>query len=361
MESQRRTLRSNMSAARHPSTPPTPLKSPVIFSTPQDLSISSDVQIYSLGSKLAGLMPAELSLLRRKQKKLAKSAPSIALSLPPGPYCLRALESSLIFAQDAAGSAVCIDPTGWVLTCSHCFSESEEDFQADSKRRWLLYYTGLAVQIECRFWDGKRDLALAKIIAVESAGSRGFGQVPTFQYVRLSSSSPIVGTSIICVGQPGSEDLESATVRKTKYDLVEISEGYFRGLVPKVDPQDNSTIGALMHDAWTYWGHSGAPLLDLADGSLLGLHSSWDSETAMRHGVPHVAIQRFLQQNLPLTLGSQVDHSEATSESSLLKATNTASHHVGNITVTRKSEDDLSGGRPKKVNRHSVIIIDDDE
>jgi hypothetical protein len=70
-------------------------------------------------------------------------------------------------------------------------------------------------------------------------------------------------------------------------------------MIPDIDPQDNSEIGTLKHDAWTYWGHSGAPLLRRVDGSLLGLHSSWDDSTAMRHGVPLAAIKAFLREHLP--------------------------------------------------------------
>jgi hypothetical protein len=79
-------------------------------------------------------------------------------------------------------------------------------------------------------------------------------------------------------------------------------------MIPDVDPQDNSEIGTLKHDAWTYWGHSGAPLLRRGDGSLLGLHSSWDDRTAMRHGVPLVAIKAFLDGHLPK---DEVDHPES--------------------------------------------------
>ena len=254
---------------------------------------------------------------------------------------------------------MCIDPAGWVLTCSHCFAESEADFQADSKHRWLLYYTGLAVLVECRFWDGKRDLALAKIIAIEAAETNG--QVPTFQYMELNSSPPSTRTSIICIGQPGSEDLESATVRKTKYNLVEISEGRFRGLVPNADPQDNSNIGSLMHDAWTYWGHSGAPLLKATDGSLLGLHSSWDSETAMRHGIPLVAIRDFLQFNFPSMFRSRNDNSVTTKSPEHRKVKSTKIKDLQNKAVPAKSADDVSSSKPEDVTRHPVITLDDDE
>jgi hypothetical protein len=59
-----------------------------------------------------------------------------------------------------------------------------------------------------------------------------------------------------------------------------------------------------MHDAWTYWGHSGAPLVSEKDGTLVGLHSSWDDQTAMRHGIPKVAIWEFLEKNLPSAASS---------------------------------------------------------
>lgn len=49
-----------------------------------------------------------------------------------------------------------------------------------------------------------------------------------------------------------------------------------------------------MHDCWTYWGHSGAPILEVNKGTLVGLHSSWDEETGMRRGVGGVAIVAFL-------------------------------------------------------------------
>lgn len=59
---------------------------------------------------------------------------------------------------------------------------------------------------------------------------------------------------------------------------------------------DNAEIGALMHDCWTYWGHSGAPLVDAKAGGLVGLHSSWDEETGMRRGIGVEAIVEFLRE-----------------------------------------------------------------
>lgn len=151
-------------------------------------------------------------------------------------------------------------------------------------------------------WDERRDLALAKIVRIEVLDEQCRGSVnPIFTCVpvaeSLSTCSPI-----FCIGQPGADDLESDSPRKTVYDLIELSRGRLCGMVAGADPQDNSDIGTLKHNAWTYWGHFGAPLLRWSDGALLGLHSSWDDATAMRHGVPLIAIWAFLREHLPTEL-----------------------------------------------------------
>lgn len=259
------------------------------------------IRVLAPGATLPGLNPAELSLLRKKQRRLQSNASAMLSPLLSGNHLRTALEASLIFAQYEAGTAICIDEAGWVLTCSHCFGDSEEEWRAE-RRKWLLFYTGLAVQVECRAWDSMRDLALLKIIAIE-ASARQKTAIPVFGFVPLSSSAPSFKTPIVCIGQPGSDDLESTSDRRTNYNLVEISEGKFCGMVPGADPENNYEIGSLKHDAWTYWGHSGAPLLKAADGTLIGLHSSWDDRTAMRHGVPLIAIKHFLQQQVDAAIG----------------------------------------------------------
>ena len=100
--------------------------------------------------------------------------------------------------------------------------------------------------------------------------------------------------------------------------------------------QNNSDIGALIHNCWTYWGHSGGPLISLFESpsttlsllpqshnlilnkksnenskndnqsiayiskSLLpmvgGLHSSWDDTNGNRHGVHIECIWGFFQE-----------------------------------------------------------------
>ncbi|KAJ5605299.1 hypothetical protein N7510_010453 [Penicillium lagena] len=234
-------------------------------------------------ARLPGLDNAALQLLRKKQIRLrALTTTTRTAAADLGPHVARALASTLIFAQQEAGTAVCIDSRGWIVTCAHCFGESPQEWRKQ-RYKWLLYYSGLAVQAECHVWDARRDLALAKVIRMEWPEAQGH-RLPRPDSVYWATRA---------------DDLETASSRKTDYDLVEISQGRLRGMVPGADPHDNSDIGALKHDAWTYWGHSGAPLLRWADGTLVGLHSSWDDTTAMRHGVPLVAIREFLRAHLP--------------------------------------------------------------
>ncbi|KAJ5297653.1 hypothetical protein N7508_007902 [Penicillium antarcticum] len=251
-------------------------------------------------SHLPGLDEGDLRILRKKQNRLRKSAFLTArATLEISRQASRALASTLIFAQHEAGTAVCIESRGWILTCAHCFGETSEEWNSE-RLKWLLYYNGLAVQVECRAWDERRDLALAKIVQIEILDELCRGPVaPIFSYVPIAKSMSF-SSPIFCIGQPGADDLESVSLRKTAYDLFELSEGRICGMLAGADPQDNSEIGTLKHTAWTYWGHSGAPLLRRSDGALLGLHSSWDDTTTMRHGVPLAAIRSFITENLPI-------------------------------------------------------------
>jgi hypothetical protein len=154
---------------------------------------------------------------------------------------------------------------------------------------------GTAVLVLCRVWDGRRDLALLKVIAIEVSTTLDI--MPQFPYLEIHKGIPRKGEKIFCIGQPGSEDLESKTRKRVEYNLFEISEGKYWGIAPGQNEQDNEEIGGLMHDCWTYWGHSGAPLVKSKEGTLIGLHSSWDEETGMRRGIPGLAVREFLREN----------------------------------------------------------------
>ena len=50
----------------------------------------------------------------------------------------------------------------------------------------------------------------------------------------------------------------------------------------------------LQHTCWTYWGHSGAALLN-SKCQVIGLHSAWDGATGTRHGVVWSNVFDFLR------------------------------------------------------------------
>lgn len=252
-----------------------------IVSLPQDLTIQH-----------TSLIRTAHALLLRKQRLL--QATEYAADEPPA--IGNAIRATLVFAAHHAGTAVCIAPEGIILTAAHCVADTPDELaDVTQDPPWLLFSDGNAVRTQVLKWDARRDLVLLLITHAQSPRP--------FPYCPISFSAARVNRKLVCIGHPGSEDLEapasnSGKRRATGYDVLSLSRGRYRGLASDQDPQDNSEIGALKHDCWTYWGHSGAPLVDDVEegGKLLGLHSSWDEETGMRRGVDLVAIRAFLQE-----------------------------------------------------------------
>ncbi|KAK8068871.1 hypothetical protein PG994_005487 [Apiospora phragmitis] len=252
-----------------------------------------------------GLGKSDHALLAKKQAWLTENA----VAIPQGfARHQAAVEATLVFGQEEAGTAVCISSDGLLLTCSHCCVDEEGNRPGISKTHWLIFSSGTVVGAKCIAWDGKRDLALLRITKAQphDDGGRhrrtllgGGGTQPDCQFpaVKVATGPVAIDSRMVCIGHPGSEDLETEEAGvQTGYDILHASAGRFRGHAEGQDVQDNSAIGALMHDCWTYWGHSGAPLLAWSTGQLVGLHSSWVDETAMRRGVALEAIREFLQE-----------------------------------------------------------------
>jgi hypothetical protein len=263
------------------------------------------------------------TLLLSKQARLRLQAPSTlspSRSEPPTPTPTTPTSATLIFTQPEAGTAVCIHPSGLLLTCAHCIAETEADLDLSQPHTLLFAVSATVVTAHCTAWDAKRDLALLQITAAQRCppplGEGGEGDDDDddsgcrwqFPAVEIAGRAPTLGAKLVCIGQPGSEDLECEEAGvDTGYELVCVSEGRFRGYADGQDVQDNEEIGALMHTCWTYWGHSGAPLVEGSKtarmgGVLVGLHSSWDEGTGMRRGVGVEAIQEFLDGKVPGSL-----------------------------------------------------------
>ncbi|KAL0931391.1 AT hook domain-containing protein [Colletotrichum truncatum] len=266
----------------------------------------SETKIHSLPEtlgaslKLKHLTRKNLQLLLKKRRLLQENQLEAPQDMQVKGLA-QSLMATLLFAQEEAGTAVCISRDGILLTCSHCVAETADEFDK-SKSHWLLFASGQVVEAKTLVWDSRRDLALLKVIAAQeppsSTTSDPSRAAVGFPFITPATSPPPLKSRLVCVGHPGSNDLEAAeTGIQTGYDMLHLSTGTFRGCVEGQDVQDNSDIGALMHTCWTYWGHSGAPLIERRTGRLVGLHSSWDDKTGMRRGIALEAIQGFLREN----------------------------------------------------------------
>ncbi|KDR68238.1 hypothetical protein GALMADRAFT_1354687 [Galerina marginata CBS 339.88] len=298
--------------------------SPPRHSPPQCPTFSDVALPDTLTQSITSLSKHDLAILRKKRKWLRE----FTITIPPvrngkDKDMTPAVNATLVFAQEDAGTAVCIDPNGILLTCSHCVAESAEELE-DGRVKWLIFASGQVVKAECVAWDPSRDLALLQIVVCQrqptatstlpssSSTPQAPVQIQSFPFVIPADLTPPLrlGAALICIGHPGSEDLEASKPGvKTSYDVLHVSTGMFRGYAPGQDVQDNAEIGALMHDCWTYWGHSGAPLVEQLSGRLVGLHSSWDDQTGMRRGIGLEAVKAFLGEHEELWTvgGNQVD------------------------------------------------------
>jgi S1-C subfamily serine protease len=263
-----------------------------------------------LTTQSTGLSRKALAALQLKRRELSLSSSQTTTFIadlarkptPSSATLTAAARATLVFAQHEAGTAVCISPSGLILTCAHCVADTAEEYAA-GKPHWLLFSSGQVVRAKCVAWDSRRDLALLRTTAAEKT-PRSPPSTSSFPFATISRQPPLIprkkqATRLLCIGHPGSEDLEapeSSTVTATNYDVLHVSYGHYHGLASVQDVQDNSEIGALQHDCWTYWGHSGAPLIDAESGEVIGLHSSWDDETGMRRGVAWEALKAFLEE-----------------------------------------------------------------
>lgn len=177
--------------------------------------------------------------------------------------------------RTGGGSGVNLSPTGLVLTAAHCVEAAGG--------------VGAAVSVE--FPDGRRfagqvsavnagfDLALVRL--------KDAADLPT---ARVADQPAEVGDWLACVHQPARSYGGTAYPRHKPWH---VSEGRVRGRRDDPLTDQRKNLGAVWYDCWTFWGTSGAPLFN-DRGELVGVHNTWNSKTADRHGVPQEAIRAFL-------------------------------------------------------------------
>ena len=103
------------------------------------------------------------------------------------------------------------------------------------------------------------------------------------------------GTAVVAIGNPYDWDLEAADGAKPRpmgYTPFFASAGQLEGHLSEEEAALKG-VGAAMHSCWTYWGHSGCPIVERR-GGIVALHSSWDDGNGQRHGVPLAAMRAFV-------------------------------------------------------------------
>ena len=107
-----------------------------------------------------------------------------------------------------------------------------------------------------------------------------------------------VGVRVIAVGNPHDRDLEApagSAPRATGFAPFWVSVGE---VVDVAKTPTRRGLGRLKHACWTYWGHSGCPIVD-ERGELVGVHTSWDDRDAARHGACLEDVRGFLRDFFP--------------------------------------------------------------
>eukprot|EP00471_Norrisiella_sphaerica_P001163 CAMPEP_0184484364 /NCGR_PEP_ID=MMETSP0113_2-20130426/6088_1 /TAXON_ID=91329 /ORGANISM="Norrisiella sphaerica, Strain BC52" /LENGTH=420 /DNA_ID=CAMNT_0026865333 /DNA_START=223 /DNA_END=1485 /DNA_ORIENTATION=+ len=224
----------------------------------------------------------------------------------------KAFHSVIHFVQPEAGTGVHIGQ-GFILTCAHVVCADEDGNEEEIKKgdtpnglasmkkaaidagkarigreKIVMFPSGQVFKGECVFAmesaDGTYDCALLRLqsLKADTPFSRVHGTKET-----LSSNEE----RCFCIGNPSSIDLESPNYRSIEFvpKVWHLSVGSLQG------PSTRKDVRGTVHSCWTYWGHSGAPLFS-AEGKVIGLHSSWDTDTGARISVGFNWILSFLSE-----------------------------------------------------------------
>ena len=214
---------------------------------------------------------------------------------------LDALQSVLPRAMAAAvhiipsGSGVHLGG-GLLLTCAHCISHDDDDDDEDSNEapqrvgrvKELVTARGLTFGARCVATDESSDVALLRILPSETLPA-SLGSLPLADALDKDAASRL---PVLAVGNPYDWDLErpeGARPRKNGFTAFWVSGGRLEGVLDAATAKRKG-LGAQKHGAWTYWGHSGCPLVS-GKGEVVAMHNSWDATNkAQRHAVPLGAI-----------------------------------------------------------------------
>ena len=205
-------------------------------------------------------------------------------------------DSCLCCISDSFGAAVCISENGYILTCSHAAPPFDDD---KSKESLYIFPNGEIVKAITLEKDERLDLALLKIIGTYEQGKYfDIKSDKKFKYSKIKSTSngenEKIRKKVFCIGNPAFMMYDDdGKLDKNNYKPFWISFGKIKGYM-KDEIFCNNDLGPLIHNCWTYWGHSGAPIFNL-NGEIVGLHNSWNENNANRHGNSLLGIAKFIE------------------------------------------------------------------
>ena len=204
--------------------------------------------------------------------------------------------SCLCRISDEFGTAVCINEKGYILTCSHAVPPFEDD---KNKESLYIFPNGEIIKALTLEKDDQLDLALLKIIEIyENEKFIKIQNIPEkkFIYSNIKSTpkeNEKVGEKVFCIGNPGfAMYCDNGKFEKNHYKPFWISFGKIKGYIGDGIYCKNE-LGPLIHNCWTYWGHSGAPIFN-SNGKIIGMHNSWNERNADRHGNSLLGISKFI-------------------------------------------------------------------
>lgn len=215
------------------------------------------------------LPEGQLAYPTGRRRDLAWEDPVQGLT-PPWPDVVEQVRPACAIV--GSGSGVCIHPRGDILTNAHVALALSRDL-------FVQFADGGRLIARCWVINHKLDLALL-----------GVHCNTPLPHARLAQAMPPPGAqpAVLCIGHPAQTQPDG---RPSPYQPFHVSLG--RIIAQDPDPLGEQSLGRVQHDAWTYWGHSGAPLFD-ETGCIVALHNSWQPDAGTRHAVPLAAIEAFL-------------------------------------------------------------------
>lgn len=219
---------------------------------------------------------------KRKKQKVAATASTVSLPLPPVSLSVHGIKGFESFPTDPAvfsgcvtvdnvnnadepseiGSGACVCSTGLILTAGHVAPS------VGAVRR-IGFPSGEAYDATCIKTGVRYDLSILKIRETPKQRRK---RRRSFPFVHIAELPALRRDRLVCVGQLGTRSKQrleanvGRCVSQSKYPL-----------------ENQLEVGGMVHDSPVYGGSSGSPLLHAATGELVGVHVGFDHNRFEAH------------------------------------------------------------------------------